>query len=134
MGERGQEPLVLANKVVAILGPGQASEAVRSLRHTGAQVEEITSSRDLVLPTEKPGLKGAVQKAAAAFGDELRIFEAIEDALQAGREIVVVDGGDADAAEILQEAGADTVWDFRDWTFTKAGGPAPEGPVEHETR
>ncbi len=130
MVDEGREPLTLKNRVVAILPQGSGSEVAASLRRSGAQVKELTYRSAVILPTEQPGFKGALGKAAAAFGDELRIYEAIENALQGGREVILVEGGETNAAETLQKAGAETVWDFRDWTFTKAGGPAPEGPFE----
>jgi hypothetical protein len=124
MKDEGKSTVSLENSVVATFGSDPA-EALAALGGRGLEALILSGPGDKEkLATFQKGLGGAVNRAAAAFGDELRIFEEIESELDRGNRVLIVETEPEAAGEVsqlLQQLGARSVWDFRKWTFTETG-------------
>lgn len=131
MQESSDEPLALQGKLVAIFPPDEGDEAKRRLEAEGFDFEDI-SQREVPTPTREPGLSGVLRTVAAAFGDELRVLESIDQAVAKGKVVLVIQS-DAEraarAADTVTEAKAEAAWDFRGWTFAQVGPSEPEAEV-----
>lgn len=108
---------------------GDTGGAAHALSERGFQVETLREEAEAFrLGPNQGGVGGALSKAAAIFGDEMRIVDQIGRALSEGNHVLVVSSGfeeSADAREaavrILREHGALAIWDFGSWTFVRAG-------------
>jgi hypothetical protein len=61
---------------------------------------------------------------ALAFGDEVRIVDRLDRALEGGRAVIVVDVDDdraADVATILEDHGGHDMWRLGEWSFNRIG-------------
>lgn len=123
----------LKDRVIAIVDSRDSGGAAAALRQRGWDVDILTKESDAErLEPKQGGLSGALSKAAALFGDEMRIIDQIERTLSEGNQVLVV-GADpersTDAARILDQHGALSMWDFGSWTFV-AVGSTDEGEEE----
>jgi hypothetical protein len=81
---------------------------------------------------DEGGITGLVKKLALAFGDEVRILDRLDRALEAGRSVISVDVADdeeraARVAAILDEHGGHDMWRLGELSFNRIG---PEGSGE----
>lgn len=115
------------NTVVAIL---EREPAVRSasegLARSGFEFEILAGEegRGHIDPATDDGLIGSVKKLITAFGDQHRIIERLDDALQKGKIVVSVEIDPDDPGEaisILRDHGGHYIWKLGDWTFTPIG-------------
>ncbi len=70
------------------------------------------------------GLSSVVKKLAVAFGDEIRILDRLDRALEDGRSVISVDVDEdhaADVADILEEHGGHDMWRLGEWSFNRIG-------------
>jgi len=119
------ETIDLKNKVVAVFddagAASQASAAVSGLGHSVTVLEgEEGQSR---LPQNEEGIKGALKTAAMTFGDEIRVLDALDEALADGARVLVVDvtaGHTDQVVAKLNENQGRFVWSFGEWTFKPA--------------
>lgn len=117
-----EDTVKLEDRVVAVISSVDAGEAATALGSQGFGVEVLRSEADVErLEPKQGGLAGALSKAAALFGDEMRIIDQIERTLSEGNQVLVVTAGDrADqAVRLLEEHGALATWDFGTWTWVK---------------
>jgi hypothetical protein len=119
------EKIELEERVVAIVDGEDSGGAVEAVRSGGWEVTTLDSEDEVErLEPEQGGVSGALAKAAAIFGDEMRIIDQIERSLADGNRVVIatVSGDQAPAVtKILREHGALSIWDFRGWTFVNVG-------------
>ncbi|MCA1735938.1 MAG: hypothetical protein LC739_07465 [Actinobacteria bacterium] len=101
---------------------GKAGEA---LRQRGWEVEVLKHETDVErFRPKQGGLSGALSKAAAVFGDEMRILDQIERTLNDGNQVLLVRADQehsAEVARVLRRHGALSIWDFGRWTFVNVG-------------
>jgi hypothetical protein len=124
MMDEGRSTVSLENSVVATFG-SDSTEALAALGGRGLEALILSGPGDKEkLATFQKGLGGAINRAAAAFGDELRVFEELENELDRGNQVLIVET-EPEAAEevsaVMRRLGARSVWDFRKWTFTQTG-------------
>jgi hypothetical protein len=67
-----------------------------------------------------------VKKLALAFGDEVRILDRLDKALETGRSVISVDVADDEeratrVATILEEHGGHDMWRLGEWSFNRIG-------------
>ena len=125
----------LTGTVVAIIDdPEEGRTAVAALAQEQFTAELLhgEEGRAHLTETEEQGLTAAAKKVALAFGDEVRIVDRLDKALENGRSVVSVDvAGDEDQAArvavILQEHGGHDMWRLGEWSFNRIG---PEGSGE----
>jgi hypothetical protein len=75
---------------------------------------------------DEGGITGLVKKLALAFGDEVRILDRLDRALEAGRSVISVDVADDEeratrVATILEEHGGHDMWRLGEWSFNRIG-------------
>jgi hypothetical protein len=120
-----EEQIELDEHVVAIVDRDDSGGAVEALRSRNLAVEVLREEAEVErLQPKQGGVAGALKKAAAAFGDEMRIVDQIERALLDGTQVLIVEQdaqGSAGIAKLLREHGALSIWDFRTWTFVNVG-------------
>ena len=82
------------------------------------------------LQPKKEGLIGNLQKLAAAFGDELRVIDRLEQSLAEGARVLIVSAEDhqPEVVELLNNHGGRFLWQFRGWTFNSAGSAGNDNP------
>lgn len=123
----------LQDRVIAIVDSDDGGGAATALSSRGWQVTTLKSEADVELLEPKTGgLSGALAKAAAFFGDEIRIIDQIERTLSEGNQVLVVTGHEdaAPVVKVLRDHGALSIWDFGTWTFVNTG---TSDEVEEET-
>jgi hypothetical protein len=115
----------LTGTVVAIIDSHQRGrEAVAALGEFDARLLHGESGRDQLSQEDETGLTGLVKKMALAFGDEVRIVDRLDRALEGGRAVIVVDVDDdraADVATILEDHGGHDMWRLGEWSFNRIG-------------
>lgn len=115
------------NTVVAILDREPAvRSASEGLARSGFEFEILTGEegRAHLDPASDEGLMGTVKRLIKAFGDQHRIINRLDDALQKGKIVISVeiDGDDAsEAISILRDHGGHYIWKLGGWTFTPIG-------------
>lgn len=115
------------NTVVAILDRAPAvRSASEGLAEAGYEYEilEGEEGREHLDPGSDDGLIGAVRSFIKTFGDQHRIIDRLDDALQAGKLVVSVEIDDedpGDAISILKEHGGHFIWRLGEWTFAPIG-------------
>ena len=118
----GPTALDLEDQVLAIVDRTDTGGAAAALRAQGFKVEALKEESDIErLEPNKGGIRGALSKAAAIFGDEYRIIDQIERALVEGNHVLVVEDPTQAAVRVLRQHGALAIWDFGSWTFVKVG-------------
>jgi hypothetical protein len=73
---------------------------------------------------DEAGLSGLMKKLALAFGDEVRIVDRLDRALEGGRSVVVVNVDEERAAEVavlLEDHGGHDMWRLGEWSFNRIG-------------
>ncbi|MGH8951466.1 MAG: hypothetical protein ACRDX9_08570 [Acidimicrobiia bacterium] len=73
---------------------------------------------------DEVGLSAVLQKLALAFGDEVRILERLEQALEEGSAVISVDVEDEGTERvslILEEHGGHDMWRLGELTFNRIG-------------
>jgi len=97
-------------------------------------VLEGEKGRESLQPKQE-GLAAALQRMAAAFGDELRIIDRLDRSLANGDQVVIVKADDdqTDVIDMLTERGGHFLWQFRGWTFNSAGSAEEESAGSEET-
>ncbi|MGD2059957.1 MAG: hypothetical protein PVF87_03760 [Acidimicrobiia bacterium] len=113
--------------VVAILDERPAvADAVDRLSAAGYDLEVLRGAegKDHLDPTGQKGAKATVKRLLNAFGDQYRVLDRLQSALDRGDIVVSVDSPPdeaADAVRILRDHGGEYIWKFGSWTFTKIG-------------
>jgi hypothetical protein len=84
-------------------------------------VLEGAEGQEALQPPEGPS--SILKRLAAAFGDELRIIDKLDQSMADGDVVVIVRAVDDQAAviELLTDHGGRFLWQFREWTFNSAG-------------
>ena len=125
----------LTGTVVAIIDDaqeGQAAMAALAQQQFSAELLHGEEGRAHLNEDDEKGLSAAAKKIALAFGDEVRIIDRLDKALENGRSVVSVDVNDNDddaarVAVILEEHGGHDMWRLGEWSFNRIG---PEGSGE----
>jgi hypothetical protein len=125
----------LTGTVVAIIDDaeeGRAAVAALAQQQFSAELLHGEDGRSQLNEEDENALSAAVKKLALAFGDEMRIVDRLDKALQNGRLVVSVDVNDDDddaarVAVILEEHGGHDMWRLGEWSFNRIG---PEGSGE----
>jgi hypothetical protein len=117
----------LENTVIAILdSEPETEDAVTGLAAAGYEYEVLSGDRGRrhLHYGETGGVVATLRRIAEVFGDEYRVLDQLDDALDAGRIVVSVVAQPEDASraiEILRNHGGHYVWKFGEWTFTSVG-------------
>ena len=125
----------LTGTVVAIIDDaeeGRVAVAALAQQQFSAELLDGEEGRAHLNEEDEKGLSAAAKKLALAFGDEMRIIDRLDQALQSGRSVVSVDVNDDDddaarVAVILEEHGGHDMWRLGEWSFNRIG---PEGSGE----
>jgi hypothetical protein len=125
----------LTGTVVAIIDDAEeARAALAALAGERFHAELLDGEEGRAHLTEEndEGLSAVAKKVALAFGDEMRIVDRLDKALQNGRSVVSVNVADdeeqaARVAIILEEHGGHDMWRLGEWSFNRIG---PEGSGE----
>jgi hypothetical protein len=125
----------LTGTVVAIIDDaeeGRVAVAALAQQQFSAELLNGEEGRAHLNEEDEKGLSAAAKKLALAFGDEMRIIDRLDQALQSGRSVVSVDVNDDDddaarVAVILEEHGGHDMWRLGEWSFNRIG---PEGSGE----
>ncbi|HEU5111969.1 MAG TPA: hypothetical protein VFU96_01555 [Acidimicrobiia bacterium] len=125
----------LTGTVVAIIDDaqeGHAAVAALAQQQFTAELLHGEEGRAHLNEDDEKGLSAAAKKLALAFGDEVRIIDRLDKALENGRSVVSVDVDDDDddaarVAVILEEHGGHDMWRLGEWSFNRIG---PEGSGE----
>jgi hypothetical protein len=118
-----EEKLTLDDQVVATIDSTDSGEAVAALRQAGWDVEVLKDPDDVErFGAKQEGVGGAISRAAAIFGDEMRILDQIERTIADGNQVLLVASDQSTAvARVLRQNGALSIWDFGSWTFVNVG-------------
>ncbi len=117
----------LTGTVVAIIDDAeQGRQAVAALAQEEFPAELLhgEEGRAHLTAKDEEGLSAMVKKVAQAFGDEVRILDRLERALEGGRSVVSVNVDDEQAARaaiILEEHGGHDMWRLGEWSFNRIG-------------
>lgn len=117
----------LNNTVVAVLeAKPEVEDALAGLSAAGYDYEVLVGEegREHLDPAGEEGLVAMVKRLIAAFGDEYRILQRLDDALAEGKTVVSVEAMPDEAKEaigVLRQHGGHYIWKFGDWTFTRIG-------------
>ncbi len=123
----------LTGTVVAIiddLEEGRTAVAALAQEQFTAELLHGEEGRAHLTETDEKGLSAVARKVALAFGDEVRIVDRLDTALENGRSVVSVDVDNDNAARvavILEEHGGHDMWRLGEWSFNRIG---PEGSGE----
>ena len=120
----------LTGTVVAIIDSREDAQAAVASLATGQFEAELLHGQEgrahlSYEEDDSVGLSSVVKRLAIAFGDEMRILDRLDRALEAGRSVISVDVDDdraADVADILEEHGAHDMWRLGEWSFNRIGG------------
>jgi hypothetical protein len=120
----------LTGTVVAIIDSQEDARAAASAL-SGEQFDATLFHGEegrarLTTEEDEGGLTGLVKKLALAFGDEVRILDRLDKALETGRSVVSVDVADdedraARVGAILEEHGGHDMWRLGEWSFNRIG-------------
>ena len=125
----------LTGTVVAIIDDaedGRAALVALVEAQFPAELLQGEEGRAHLTEADEKGLSAVAKKVALAFGDEVRIVDRLDKALQDGRSVVSVNVADdeeqaARVAVILEEHGGHDMWRLGEWSFNRIG---PEGSGE----
>lgn len=112
------------NTVIAILDHDPAvRSATEGLMEAGYEFEVLSGEdgRRHIDSGGEEGLIATVKRLVAAFGDQYRIMDRLDDALAEGKTVISVEMDDDDPAEaigILRDHGGSYIWKLGEWTFT----------------
>jgi hypothetical protein len=117
----------LTGTVVAIIDSqqdGRDAVAALSGEQFDAEILDGEEGRAYLSEDHEEGMTGVVKKLALAFGDEVRIVDRLDRALEDGRSVIVVNVDEDRAAEvatILEEHGGHDMWRLGEWSFNRIG-------------
>jgi hypothetical protein len=120
----------LTGTVVAIIDSEEdaraAASALAGEQFDAALFHGEEGRAQLTAEEDEGGLTGLVKKLALAFGDEVRILDRLDKALEIGRSVISVDVADdedrsARVAVILEEHGGHDMWRLGEWSFNRIG-------------
>jgi FixJ family two-component response regulator len=115
------------NTVVAVIDDREAGrDAVAALSGEQFAAEIFVGEEGLgrLRSDQEEGVSSVVAKMAMALGDEVRIMERLEAALEAGASVVSVGVTDDEAARvatILEGYDAHDMWRLGEWSFNRFG-------------
>lgn len=120
-----QDAHQLDRQVVAVIENG-GDHAIDDLRAAGYDVEVLEGEegrRHLDADGSEHGGGVRVQRIISMFGEERRILERLDEALESGLKVVAVHTPDdpAEVTSMLQDAGSEWIWRFDGWTHERAG-------------
>lgn len=113
--------------VVAIIDnheTGREAVAALAAEQFPAQLLHGEQGKAALGPDQDEGASALVARLAIAFGDEVRIMDRLEAALERGSAVVSVDVTSDDAARvatILQEHDGHDMWRLGEWSFNRIG-------------
>lgn len=117
----------LTGTVVAIVDrhdAGREALAALAAEQFTAELLHGEEGRLHLAQEDEEGLSAMVRKLMLAFGDETRIMDRLDRALEAGAAVVsvLVDADEADrVATILEEHGGHDMWRLGEWSFNRIG-------------
>ena len=117
----------LTGTVVAIIdSQDEGRDAVAALSGEQFDAELLNGEQGRALLTEdqEEGLTAVLKKLALAFGDEVRIVDRLDRALEDGRSVIVVNVDEdraADVATVLEDHGGHDMWRLGEWSFNRIG-------------
>jgi hypothetical protein len=125
----------LTGTVVAIIDDAEEARAALAAlagEQFKAELLHGEEGRAHLTETDEDGLAAVAKKVALAFGDEVRIVDRLDKALESGRSVVSVNVADDEAqaarvAVILDEHGGHDMWRLGEWSFNRIG---PDGSGE----
>ena len=111
--------------VVAVL-PDEPSvdDALSDLIAAGYDVEVLRGDEGKAHldPSGESGPTATIKRLLNAFGDQYRVLDRLNEALDEGRLVISVDSKPdeaTEAVEILQDHGGEFIWKLGTWTFTQ---------------
>lgn len=111
--------------VVAILANEPSVEdALTDLSAAGYDVEVLRGEegRAHLDPAGASGPTATIKRLLNAFGDQYRVLDRLNEALDEGQLVISVDSKPDEATkavEILQDHGGEFIWKLGSWTFTQ---------------
>lgn len=117
----------LTGTVVAIIDSqehGREAVAALSGEQFDAELLDGDQGRAYLSEEHEDGLSGVLKKLALAFGDEVRIVDRLDRALEEGRSVIIVDADEEQApavATILEDHGGHDMWRLGEWSFNRIG-------------
>jgi hypothetical protein len=117
----------LTGTVVAIVDTqdeGRNAIAALSGEQFDAELLHGEEGRAHLSQEDESGVSALAKKLALAFGDEVRILDRLDKALESGRSVISVSVDDeqaADVARILEEHGGRDMWRLGEWSFNRIG-------------
>jgi hypothetical protein len=113
--------------VVAIIDDrATARDAVAALaaEEFSAELLHGEEGKGALAPNQEEGVSALASKMAIVFGDEARILDRMEAALDKGASVVSVDVTSDDAARVatlLEDHDAHDMWRLGEWSFNRVG-------------
>jgi hypothetical protein len=117
----------LTGTVVAIIDSqedGRAAVAALAGEQFEAELLQGEEGRAHLSEDDEGGVSGLMKKLALAFGDEVRVVDRLDKALEAGRSVILVDVDEeqaADVATVLEKHGGHDMWRLGEWSFNRIG-------------
>jgi hypothetical protein len=119
----------LTGTVVAIVDTqdeGRNAIAALSGEQFDAELLHGEEGRAHLSQEDESGVSALAKKLALAFGDEVRILDRLDKALETGRSVISVDVADDEeratrVATILEEHGGHDMWRLGEWSFNRIG-------------
>jgi hypothetical protein len=117
----------LTGTVVAIIDSreyGRDAVAALSGGQFDAELLDGEQGRAYLSEDHEEGLSGVLKKLALAIGDEVRVVDRLDRALEEGRSVIIVDADEDRAAEvatILEDHGGHDMWRLGEWSFNRIG-------------
>ena len=117
----------LSGTVVAVFDShdaGREALAALSAEQLSAELLHGEEGRAHLSREDEGGLSRVINKLALAFGDEVRIIDRLDRAMEQGAAVISV-SVEADGAEraalILEENGGRDMWRLGEWSFNRVG-------------
>jgi hypothetical protein len=103
---------------------GRDAVAALAAEEFPAQLLHGEQGKAALGPDQEDGVSALAARLAIAFGDEVRIMDRLEAALERGATVVSVDVSSDDAARvasILEEHDGHDMWRLGEWSFNRIG-------------
>jgi hypothetical protein len=103
---------------------GRDAVAALAAEEFPAQLLHGEEGKAALGPDKGEGVSALAARLAIAFGDEVRIMDRLEAALERGATVVSVDVSSDDAARvasILEEHDGHDMWRLGEWSFNRIG-------------
>jgi len=113
--------------VVAIIddhATGRDAVAALAAEQFSAELLHGEEGKAALAPNQEEGVSALASKVAIVFGDEARILDRMEAALDQGASVVSVDVTSDEAARVatvLEEHDAHDMWRLGEWSFNRVG-------------